>query len=210
MDLKDIHSYCHLMDEVKGRIVMLEKLASGKMKLQPDLARLEFSALLLRKSLEQVALANLVSNKVLFTLKYKHFAECYHAKYILNDIAAINPDFYPVPMEHGGKDPATGISQMNIVQNGYLTRKDFEKAYEKCAALLHADNPYGSKPDLSYHAKKIPEWNRMLHRLLFQHRIQIVNDPSWYLIHLNEDDGKSRHYTLTPIEMAVGPQPQTE
>jgi hypothetical protein len=41
------------MDEVKGRIVMLDNLATAKIKMEPVLARLEFSALLLRKSLEQ-------------------------------------------------------------------------------------------------------------------------------------------------------------
>jgi hypothetical protein len=44
----------------------------------------------------------------------------------------------------------------------------------------------------------------MLHKLLFQHRIHIVGDPNFYLIHLNEHDGKSHHYTLTPTEITHG------
>ncbi len=49
-------TYCTLMAEVKGRLAVLHAVHSKTYDLGNDLARMEFCALLIRKSLEQIAL----------------------------------------------------------------------------------------------------------------------------------------------------------
>lgn len=204
MDAQDVVTYCNLMAEVKGRIAVLEAVYTKKINLGSDLARFEFSALLLRKSLEQVALASLVSNRAAISAAYKHFSDSWNARLIVRDIERINPQFYPVPIDDEAADSATGNRHITQLKDGYLTKDDFVKAYDKCAALLHAPNPYGSAPDLKYFDKQLPIWRYQLFRLLDRHYITLAGDANVYLIHMHEADGKVHHYTMSPLESVRG------
>lgn len=197
-------TYCNLMAEVKGRIAVLDSVYTKKVDLGSDLARLEFSALLLRKSLEQVAIASLVSNKKAFTAAYDHFAESWNARLIVRDIERVNPHFYPVPINDEVVDPISKHRHITQLTDGFLTQDEFVKAYDKCAALLHAQNPYGSIPDLAYFDRSIPIWKGQLFHLLDRHYIRLAGDDNIYLIHMHENDGKVHHYTMAPLEGAGG------
>jgi hypothetical protein len=104
-------------------------------------------ALQLRKMLELIAFGSLVANQQAYSAAYTKFAENWNARLMLRDVERLSPDFYPKPVvEAPSADPKV---RHNLVDRGsdFLSRDEFEKAYEKCGAILHADNPYGSKVD---------------------------------------------------------------
>jgi hypothetical protein len=190
--------YCQLMTEVKGRMSVLESVINKKIDLTSDLARFEFSALLLRKSLEQIALASLISNRVEFCKAYTHFESAWNARLILQDIERVNPQFYPRPVEEVGTPEPGKPRHMRGVSEGFLTREEFVKVYDKCAALLHAPNPYGSAPDLAYFDTNIPLWRTRIFRLLDRHMFVLAGSNAVYLVQMHEEDGRVHHYTLSP------------
>ncbi len=89
------------------------------------------------------------------------------------------------------------------LKEGYLTKEDFLKVYEKCGKIMHADNPFGSKTDLDYYEKQIDIWINKIIRLLNSHLIKLVDDTNLYLIHMQEErDDKVHVYTFE----LVGPK----
>src|SRR5688572_32558483 len=102
MQQADPTMYCDLMAEVRGRFKVLHAVVNKKLDLGSDLARLEFSGLLLRKSLEQIALGSLISNRNAFCKAYSNFEKSWNARLILQDIERVNPEFYPRPVEEVG------------------------------------------------------------------------------------------------------------
>jgi hypothetical protein len=197
-DAEAATTYCSLMTEVKGRLATLDAVHSKRIDLGNDLARLEFCALLLRKSLEQIAIGSLVSNRDAFCAAYDQFETCWNAELILADIERVNPHFYPQPVEIM---PVAQPGQHHLrggVIKEFLTRKDFVKVYGKCASLLHAANPYGRVPDLGYFDKQIPLWAGQIARLLEKHLLTVAGSGSVYLIQMHETDGRVHHYILKP------------
>jgi hypothetical protein len=84
--------------------------------------------------------------------------------------------------------------------DGFLTIDDFLKLYEKCGAIAHASNPYGSQVDYGYHEKSIQGWLDKIIGLLNCHTIRLVNDQNIYLIHMTESqDDKVHHYVFAPV-----------
>jgi len=202
----DAQLYCNLMTDVRGRMDVLRDVVSKAIALPNDLARLEFAALLLRKCLEQVALGSLISNREAYCVAYNKFEREWNARLILRDIERVNPPFYPIPVKQSGR-PEAGRVHYQLIEDGFLTRKEFVKVYDKCAALLHAPNPYGSTPNYEYLAKQIPDWAKRLTRLLDQHVLRLAGAEIGALIHMREADGQVHHYglTLDQLPKAVGP-----
>ena len=91
------------MGDVRGRMDVLFDVSSKKVAMPNDLARLEFSALLLRKSMEQVVLGSLISNRDAYCAAFDQFERVWHAKLILRDIERVNPNFYPMPIKQIGR-----------------------------------------------------------------------------------------------------------
>ena len=195
--LSDAQLYCNLMADVRGRLDVLRDVIAKTVALPNDLARLEFSALLLRKSMEQVAIGSLISNRDAYCAAFDEFQRVYHARKILRDIERVNPHFYPMPVVQEGKPEPGRPMHYRLVDDGFLTRDEFVKAYDKCAALLHAANPHGSTPSYAYFDRQIPLWADKLTRLLDLHVLRLVGAEIGYLIHMQESDGRVHHYTLS-------------
>ena len=79
------------------------------------------------------------------------------------------------------------VNEFHDVKEGYLTKDDFVKLYEKCGALMHAENPYGSKKDISYYEKNIRIWMQKIVILLNNHMVHVVNEKWFYLVHMKEE-----------------------
>jgi hypothetical protein len=79
------------------------------------------------------------------------------------------------------------------------SKDEFLKLYEKCGAIMHAGNPYGSQVDYSYYECNIQTWLDKIIGLLNSHTIKLVNDQNLYLVHMQEQrDGKVHHYVFAP------------
>lgn len=194
MNDKDISRYCDVMEEVKRRTTVVQSFLRGEWHSVYRATTIESACLQIRKMLELIAMASLVVNRKEFQRINVEFAKCWNARLILQDIERLNPDFYPRPINDvNGK--------LVNIQSGFLTRKKFPKVYEKCGAMLHAENPFGSKCDYGYYEKSIGQWLSEIMRLLNNHIIRLLDDPNLYVVHMKEDrDNKVHAYTFAPVE----------
>ena len=82
-------------------------------------------------------------------MRQKKFAQHWHAARILDDLNAVNPNFYPVPGLQI-KDETTGkVKAVDTPKKPFLTKSDFVTLYEMCGGILHAENPYGQPRDIA-------------------------------------------------------------
>jgi hypothetical protein len=200
MQQSDIQKYCNLMDEVKRRTLVINAFGNRKTTTPFGTTNIECVYLQLRKILELIAFGSLVANKVEFSKAYTDFSKYWNAQYLLRDIKRVNPEFYPQPIiEKLGSKPGVK-SDWEHKTDGFLTKEDFLKLYEKCGKIMHAGNPYGTQVDYAYYEKSIQDWLTKITGLLNSHLIKLVNDPNLYLIHMKEDrDELVHHYIFAPI-----------
>ena len=164
------------MWECRYRIESLRELTSGKTHCSYLQTTIESEALQLRKLLELIAFATLVSYQDAYRSVRKDIAKDWHAERILRKIEDINPKFYPVPID--------GINESgwNRLRGGYLTRKQFERLYDKCGAILHANNPFSKETSLLAFHRKVPEYLVRIENLLSEHLMELANSQE--LIHV--------------------------
>lgn len=198
MQSTDIVKYCDLMEEVKRRTAAINAFGSGAAATLYAATTIESVYLQFRKMLELIAFGSLVANKNEFSKVYGEFSRCWNAQLLLRDIARLNPEFYPHPIiEVPSAHPSAKMEWLDK-KDGFLTQDDFLKLYEKCGAIMHACNPYGSQVDYGYYQRNIQIWLTKITGLLNSHTIKLVNDQNLYLIHMQETDGRVHHYVFAP------------
>lgn len=199
----EINQYCNIMEEIKLRIKVIDYFLFGAGHSLYEATTLESVSLQLRKILELTAMATLVANKKEYAKVYSNFAKTWNAEYLLKDLARINSKFYPVPIIKEQSDEV-GLKR-NLVDrpNDYLTKEEFIKVYKKCGSIMHASNPLGRKIGYEYYKKNLPEWRQKVLNLLNTHKIHLLNETGFYLIHMKEEkDDKVHFYTFGRHEKA--------
>jgi hypothetical protein len=162
------------MEEAKHRLVAAEIFCAGKTK-QPQFDT-ESSCLQLRKVLELIAFASIAPHKSKYAQwraealnSHGDFRKDFNGKAILTSLMAINPYSFPRPFSPPVK-----------TENGWhfpkfhgdcLTKKKYERLYDKCGALLHADNPWGNKKFYQDFRSNIPKHITLIRSLLNFHNI---------------------------------------
>jgi hypothetical protein len=192
--------YCGQMDHVRLRMAMLDRYVEMAKQAPEELeltVAVEAAALELRLTLEHVAFASLSANKDAYAKARKEYEKHFHAKFILNGVEEVNPKFYPWPVQFERNGNHVHISPL---QAGYLTRKEFEKAYDKCGSLLHARNPF--RPPINYRMTlaSISEWATQLRTLLDEHIVEVVGLKGFVLVSMQGPNGKARAQVLEPID----------
>lgn len=199
MSQPDIVKYCDLMEEVKRRTSVIDFFLSGKGHALYQPPTIESVGLQIRKILELIAFGSLVANKDIYSEAYEEFAKHWNARLLLINLGRLNPDFYPKPVEEAPSPDPRALHQLKERRADYLTKDEFEKAYEKCGAIMHAKNPFGGQADLNYYLEKLPAWRTQIVNLLNNHQIRLLNDKGFYLIHMKEDrDDKVHYYRFEP------------
>lgn len=176
MESRARRKYASMMWECRYRVETLRDFTSGKTHCTYLQTTIEAEALQLRKLLELIAFSSLVSYQEAYRSVRNDIAKDWHAARILRKIENINPEFYPVPID--GFDR----KGWHRVQGGYLTRKQFERLYDKCGAMLHSQNPFSKgKSSLAFH-KKVPEYLDRIETLLSEHLVELAESRE--LIHV--------------------------
>ena len=195
--------YVDHMLEIKRRIASIKKLseiAAGHldMSVVTECIYLQF-----RKILELIAMSSLVANKQAMkemNRRRKKLGKQWNGDAILKLVKEINPDFYPVPItERPSRDPA---AKADLVEktDGFLSRGEFSKLYNLCGDLMHADNPLGRKTDYESLRKEGPVWERKILELLGCHKIRILGQDGFYLVHMHEErDGRVHMYEFNRL-----------
>jgi hypothetical protein len=62
-------------------------------------------------------------------------------------------------------------------------------------------NPYGSQVDYAYYGKTLPQWRIQILNLLNNHKIKLVGETIFYLVHMKENqDDKVHYYKFGPLQ----------
>ena len=190
--------YTAQMEEIKRRTAAIKKLseiAIGQLQLPvvTECVYLQF-----RKILELVAMSSLVANSQAMEdmrRSQKKLGNQWNGDAILKLVEAINPDFYPVPIiERPPRHPDTKAELVEKTE-GFLTRSEFSRLYNLCGGLMHADNPLGRETDYRALWQQGPTWESLIFELLGCHKIRLVGQDGFYLVHMHEErDGRVHMY----------------
>lgn len=187
------------MAEIKRRVAVIDFFLTGGGHALYVPTTVESVCLQLRKVMELIAFGSLVANKDIYSTTYEKFAAHWNARLLLRDLERVNPDFYPKPVVEVPHPNPKVLHQLKDRDPDYLSRDEFEKAYEKCGAIMHSENPYGSRIDYSYYQGKLPAWRTEVVNLLNNHQIRLLGEKGFYLIHMKEDrDDKVHYYKFEP------------
>lgn len=95
----------------------------------------EFKALQLRKIIEQIMLASLITNAEEYKTQYNRLGKEWNARLIARDLERLNPHFFPQPVNNG--------SDYTIENKpSVLSCEQIIDAYEKMGKYLHSQNPF--------------------------------------------------------------------
>ena len=187
------------MRTVRSRIAVVDSLlgdAPPESLVQPQI---ESIYLQYRKILEGIAFSSLASNLVQFEKSYRSFAKYWNAATLFRDLERINPQFYPIPrIEVPSPDPAIS-NQLVERASDYLIKGEFLELYGRTGDILHERNPYSPGQDLDWFARRAAEWRRKIVHLLEIHSIHLHGSTTVYLVHLQEQDGQVKMYTLEKV-----------
>jgi hypothetical protein len=201
---EDIAKYVACMEEIKLRTTAAASMLRKEVTTSFPATNIEFICLQIRKILELIALASVSANKEEYAKQYGNFFKHWKAKAILESVEKVNPQFYPYPLKQKG-DQSQNIREVEPVSKRFLTRVDFESAYDACCQALHASNPYGAAINYAFLEKEIPDWIQKIKTLLNHHMVQLFNKKQslWVIMHATSD-GRVH----AGIMLKIGPPPK--
>lgn len=186
------------MDDIKQRLLKVNKILSGHSPMKHDGLDGEVVCLLIRKSLEQIAFASLIAHKDAYAMAHADFAKTWRAKRLLDRIEAIHPDYYPKPVAFPMVDTGR-VKHLLDVKDGFLTRDDFVVLYDTCSEVLHTWNPYRPEPRIVNAQRPLAEWVQRIQRLLDLHYIRLAGQEGVWVIQMNHPvDGKVHAFPAGP------------
>ena len=194
---KRIALYQNCLIEIKNRTSVISDHLKGVYTEKYLITEVEFLCLQFRKILEKIALASMVANEDIYKQQYEKFAQHYHAGRILNDLEKINPKFYPVPNKQV-KVQSNGEIRFDLqpITEGFLTKDEFVKIYEKCGGMLHSENPYANKKGFDKVKAEFPEWLEKIIKLLNHHCIELVDGKTMIIGLMQSNENSLPQTTL--------------
>lgn len=182
--------YCDHMEEIKKRLEIVDSVVDSKVTTGNESKDAEIICLQIRKVLEMIAFASIISNEEKYSEAYSNISTHWRIGDILKKLEAINPKYYPTPVKYG-KSKNEGVIHFDLVEEGYLTVDDLIKLYDKCSKILHTWNPYRTEPRIVDFGLSIQEWVNRIRRLLDIHYMKAVESDSIRVVIMNDpNDGK--------------------
>ncbi|MEJ6080843.1 hypothetical protein MT391_20280, partial [Vibrio sp. 1-Bac 57] len=139
-----------------------------------DIYELDSCVLQLRKTLECIAFAAIAPNKKAYEkFRNSDFTKDFNAKKITTQLNMINENFYPIPLFPPCREEGR-VWNYPRKEAGFLTKKRFEKVYDRLGKYLHSDNPWGKDKGLLNLAKEYPSFVKQIQSLLELHVTSII------------------------------------
>jgi hypothetical protein len=177
----DILVYCNCMDRVRHHVSIAHSVFDGKIDAGHRDLNAELIFLHFRKALEEIAFASLSANRERYSAARAGFANEWNARRMLSFIDKVNPNFYPIPLKQP-REIASGRKHFDRVEDGYLTREDFETLYDGSAEVMHCRNPY-TPGDPTINVKHtVDEWSRRIKALLGWHFVQLIDVEGLWVV----------------------------
>jgi hypothetical protein len=186
--MENPEKYLAVLVEIKRRTKVIDDIISADSRLRYRATSIETACLQIRKILELIAFGSLIANVRMYSAQHRKFAEHWNPKFMLKDMARVNPHFYPLPIIQ--KPSAIPGIEMDWVDRGpdYLTKDDFLFAYDKCGGILHATNPYGTETDFDVYQTNLTQWRNKIVNLLNAHTMTLAQDDHLYLFEMGTGD----------------------
>lgn len=180
--------YCELMKEVKYRTLVVHRLLVGEVTTGFMQTNVEVIYLQFRKILELIAFGSLVASLDAYAAARENYSRDWHASRVLKAVAAIHPDFYPVPVTQHKVQGQKHTAELRKFEGDYLTKGDFETLYDLCGGLMHSQNPYGEALNYESHLAAAQNWGLKIRNLLNAHEVRLINEEQFYLIQMGPAD----------------------
>ena len=191
----DIAIYARVMEEIKLRTVVVYSFLQGSSSAVYHITRIESIYLQIRMILELIALASLAANKSLFEENRRKFHKHWNPADILRDIEALNPGYYPKPVQEVACSEPGIKSELMLLTSGYLTREELVSFHGKTGNILHARNPFRDEIDYTDYIDQIPLVMDKIRALLNSHQVQLLGEQDFfYLVHMKEERDEHVHY----------------
>jgi hypothetical protein len=197
----DTQLYIKCMEEVRDRINLASTVGAHKITTGSEVFDMELIFVQLRKTLELIAFASLTANKEKYSAAHEKFASHWKAKLMLQELAKINPEFYPMPIGRPQLQ-ANGVKHCPAVTDPFLTKDDLELLYDKTSDILHARNPFTDK-GLTVNIKySVKDWVARIQVLLGLHVMHLVDGRKW-IVEVPKE-GPIRLWAAEPFEVTHG------
>jgi hypothetical protein len=190
--------YRSLLIEIKRRTEVADSFIFHKAHAVYLATTVESACLQVRKILELIAFGSLVANLEEFSKQHEKFSKYWNASLMLKDMERVNPDFYPKPIIQRPCDEPGIHMKWDDRPDDYLTKEKFVKVYEKCGAILHSENPFGSKVDYNFYQSSLPVWRNEIVNLLNAHTIKLVGDINLYLFQMGSGKDNPSYNSFAP------------
>ena len=191
-NVKMEQKYIRCMKEIKERIEVVWLIVKGEIDVKYVITTAESAALQIRKILELIALSSLVANSEQYREKRANFRQDWHAIRILETLESVNQNFFPKPIS--SHSISQDGSELVDVESGFLTRPEFIELYDRCSALLHAENPFDNRYEKREQKKflyqEIPACMNKIITLLNLHIVQPVDEDRMYVFIMKAEDGE--------------------
>ena len=186
------------MEHIKQRLALVRSITTGAVSTGHEGFDAELACLQLRKTLELIAFAALTANRARYAEAHSDLTSTWSAKRILERLAQMHPDYYPVPMVFKDEEPG-GIKTFAEIADGFLSKDDFIFLYDKCSDVVHSWNPHRRDERRVDFGRSIADWIGRIELLLGLHRIRLIDQPEFLVVYLSyPEDGKAHVLTATP------------
>lgn len=198
--MADIDKYVASMKEIKLRTEVIDLFMSGQRNAHYVPTTLETVGLQFRKLFELIAFASLAANQEQYSLVYADFAEHWQLAKLVKNLRRINADFYPKPIVEVPSSEPGVMHGLKDRDQDYLTEDELIEAHGRCGALMHSANPFAAPIDYAFYQSSFPVWRARAINLLNNHKVHLLGDTGFWIIHMQEDGKGSEvsHYRFEP------------
>ncbi|MBK5970982.1 hypothetical protein CCR91_20000 [Thiorhodovibrio winogradskyi] len=181
------------MVEIKRRIEVISSLIRKEIAVKYHATHVETMVLQLRMILELIALSSLAANREIFEANRRKFEDHWRVSKIIKDVEALNQNFYPMPILQLETPGGPAEQEFILRADGFLTKDELVEVHGRCGAVLHAANPYGKKANYGQFEQEVPTWVTKVMTLLADHKIQLLDDESFYFVRMEDPTDKRVH-----------------
>jgi hypothetical protein len=172
--LKSMHLYANIMEEVKFRIQAINHTLAGQTSLLFPFAN-EFGFLQLRMLCELIALGCLVAHGDIQATKTSKYQKAYAADDIMKMMEGLNPDFFPIPVV----ETSSGGGHHHLearTGNDWLSKAELISLNGKCGDVLHRGSIkklISKTPPVQHRFPEVQQWAQKVANLLSHHLIAV-------------------------------------
>jgi hypothetical protein len=173
----DRKRYSEVLEEMSVRLRGAREYLDG----EPTVATVEYAALQLRKVLELIIMASLVTNRIAVEGIGQALARA-DADRARKLARKANPHYWPKATQ------VSGNTFSPMPEGQVLAESEWGRAFGRVSDLLHAGNPYAPAIDIATEHAELSDIERRLTGLLTKHLMVVAGANHMLLGQISDDD----------------------